>query len=579
MIQAFGAWIDDFRELVGHAMKRWSGSTIVHSFLAVGCILVLTSLVWAQDTPGSVPSLDVFRQQYAALADPAGTPEAARLFRALRLAARTAEDARDYTLACDLYREAFDIATNSLSPTDMDIALSGLQNAAAQEAGDRTSSNGSELLSSAPNRITAEDIESFLRDSGDITTARRCVQRMDNITVPRLRGLASESLVDLNGQDTWAVIRWLDEIITDMPASDAAPLLARELRRYCLAYLQGIDETHPNYPTAEAITINAFQDVSSQTPPPAPDGALPTGPWIDLLEMDLCQTPDAGPWREDGFMLRSQPDGQTGGMFPLGFSSASYELHLTAARLSTNGTMVVLFPMGEQLGRAVLGGTSGGDHFNGIRRPTILQTNRTISLTIRVFPDSGGVWRSQLLADGEILIESPPDANTPTLITDALAAVATGRISVLAPSGDWELLSADMLIHEGVVVPDDSDDAPVRPSAPRHRTMDLQANRSWQWAMEVEPGQVLDISAAGAWSPEPGLVVGPEGDDFGWYGLRGRLVESERTFTIGQRALIVVTRPDILRLEMDDPNKRDNEGTMTVTIMPYSLGTITEEDE
>ncbi len=266
-------------------------------------------------------------------------------------------------------------------------------------------------------------------------------------------------------------------------------------------------------------------------------------------------------------------------MFPLGFSSASYELHLTAARLSTNGTMVVLFPMGEQLGRAVLGGTSGGDHFNGIRRPTILQTNRTISLTIRVFPDSGGVWRSQLLADGEILIESPPDANTPTLITDALAAVATGRISVLAPSGDWELLSADMLIHEGVVVPDDLDDEPVRPSAPRHRTMNLQANRSWQWAMEVEPGQVVDISATGTWSPEPGLVVGPEGDDFGWYGLRGRLVESERTFTIGQRALIVVTRPDILRLEMDDPNKRDNEGTMTVTIMPYSLGTITEEDE
>ncbi len=424
------------------------------------------------------------------------------------------------------------------------------------------------------------DIERLLRETGDVAYVRSYLAGQADLSDVRLQALAAPGVpTDLSPADIWKIINWLDGLAAESSADSVTLSLHKELTRYCLAYLQGIDETHPNYARAEAITLAAFRSSTQEQSLSAASGTyLAKGVWLNLLDIPPSGLPNMASWQVEGTSLLSAGSGNTAGYLPIDFTDAEYELRLCLNRRSTRGRLTIFFPMGDQLGRLLLSGTRAGDRLNNEgMQPSLLAEESFHVIAIKVFRDETQAYQCEFWADGQLAAAGPLARDEVLSMSPAHREEATGRISFNAAGGEFEIFAIDLMLNAGQALPTSSDDtARTTQTGMSRKTITVHANRPWQWAMEVKPGQVLDISATGLWSPEPELQVGPAGDDFGWYALRGRLVESDRPFEIGNHAVVIVTRPDILKLEMDDPDKGNNSGRISVTVTTYALPTPAE---
>ncbi len=528
------------------------------------------------------PALEDALAAYQELDDSTNSPEAARLFQLLRIHAEQAVEQARYGQACEFYRRAFDVATDSLAPADMTIALHRLR----QLGHLRLRQQRVEALLAAIDArnmpVTITDVERLLTETGDVNYVRAYLAQQGELDDVRLRALAlTGPLTGLSPEDTWKTILWMDTLASRAVSESVAVSIRQELGAYCLAYLQGIDETHPNYLQTEAITLAAFEQ-SRQAPTVTMDlgGFLPEGVWLNLLDFTPTGLPNMTSWQAEGASLLSAARGNTASYLPIDFTDAEYELRLCFNRRSARGRLTVFFPVGNQLGRLLLSGTRAGDRLNNEgMQPSLLADESFHVISIKVYRDEMDTYQCELWTDGQLAVAGPLTRDELLSMSPAHREMATGRISFNAAGGEFELFAMDLLLSDGRALPL-SDDVSLGTPDPndRRKTIELQANRPWQWVMEVQPGQVLDISATGQWSPEADLLVGPGGDEFGWYGLRGRLMESNRTFTVGEHTVVIVTRPDILKLEMDDPDKSDNTGSLNVTVTTYSLQAPADSD-
>jgi hypothetical protein len=104
---------------------------------------------------------------------------------------------------------------------------------------------------------------------------------------------------------------------------------------------------------------------------------------------------------------------------------------------------------------------------------------------------------------------------------------------------------------------------------PEGKTFVIVAEKGWQPTVKVSAGQRLKITAQGKWcsniNARETTTSDPDGTgDRGW--LEGRIGEGQ-PIHIGSQAEFAAERDGNLQLEMNDSDRSDNDGSVTVVIV------------
>jgi hypothetical protein len=414
--------------------------------------------------------------------------------------------------------------------------------------------------------LTPEDL---LLISGDIGLTAKLYQHRGNDTRADALRYVSESRYErLSATTLYDLTQWL------APLVDQAPLYHQAALRYPLVqmyqrYLLVATPNDPGYTQAKEALLAQFALLNSGT---TDASTAPLERWLALPSiLPIEDIPNSNRWEVDprtNYLTSSAK--LTMGRFPLEIGAAEYDLQIRFRMLSDRTGLHIFLPVDtNRVGRFSM------DRRQSNLNDATVKPGGAIDLavhtvTIHVRRRLDGQYLMSADMDGQpyfapMVLAGTQENRLPTI----QRTLAKNHILLRSLSGQCEIHAVNLKMISGTAT------VPTRQQAATNtgttREIDLTASEPWQWIMQVRPGDALQITAEGEWSPAEDVTVGPEGDDFGWYALRGRLVESDKTFNVGDSTVIIIQRDDILKLEMDDSNKADNSGQMHVTLQLHSL--------
>ncbi len=467
--------------------------------------------------------------------------------------------AQEWSQATKAYRQAFDVAV-SLSPADAQAAMAGLRATHRLQQALEPITEARKQLDADPQNAALRKklIELTIIATGDFAAAAELLDDSLDADIRRLVTLAATGRAVTDSNDCLDLARW-HKTLADRADERVRFTL---LRRACHYYQQAVHAGGPNRGPAGDMLTELFQQIRQ---PNRPAMSLPTGVWIDLLnsadlepigDRPTWQRTEAGSWIPD-----PQSKGYTFGRFPIVLQGAC-QLQVRFVGPKTSGAFRVYPPTGDIVSEASAGGRA--DTLAERREQTGFAGDGGIhTLTVNITNNAG---QYALSTDADGLPHMACDQlgqSTARRLRDAdLLAAATGHIMLAGSGNTVEVLALSMKLTSGRATWQET----ISRSSNYVRDVDILADQPWQWVMQVHAGDILEISATGQWSPGGDVTVGPAGDEGGWYALRGKLVHSGRTFTIGERMILVVTEDDVLKMSMDDANKGDNDGAINVTI-------------
>jgi hypothetical protein len=419
--------------------------------------------------------------------------------------------------------------------------------------------------------------ESVLTRTADLALVAKLLDYQGNDTFANtLRQIASDRHDRLSAPALLEAAHWLAPLIDDAPTYRQPALRHQLLQIYQRYLLVGIPDTD-DYIQARSELLKQFDRLDTES---ATSAQAPLDRWLALSTLlDIQDLPNANRWTVDprtGYLNSTSK--LTMGRFPLTFGPAEYDLQIRFRAMADRTGLHIFFPIGnDRIARLSMDRRQ--DNLNDLAyRPGVGSNGdiHTVTIHVRQRLDKQYVISADM--DGQPyfparLFTGTQENRLPTPQRD----LARQHILLRALSGACEIQAVNLRMVSGTAsVPLDA-----QPSSdgPELREITIDARESWQWIMQVRPGDVLQIDAEGQWSPGEDLKVGPDGDDFGWYALRGRLVEADKTFNVGDSTILVVQRDDILKLEMDDSNRSDNSGHMKVTIQRFSLPDTDDLDD
>jgi len=470
---------------------------------------------------------------------------------------RSQADAQEWSQAAETYRQAFDVAA-TISPVDAECALTHLRALHRRRRAIEPIAEARARLDADPSdpQLRGELIDLTIIGTGDFSAAAELVDDSLDDATRRLVTLAASGLSVTDGADCLALARW-HATLADRADGPVKLVLLRRAGHYCQQSLRHGGVAHG--PTAELLA-ELFGRITGTD---ESGMSLSTGVWLDLLSAaPLEPVADSPAWQqtEAGPFAPAPGTVPSLGRFPI-VVDGTCEMQVRFAGLSTSGRLGICLPAGDKVTRAFAGRNAD---VLGARtsRPGFSRDSGIHTLTVRV-SRRAGEYTITADADGLPYMRSDPVGAVvePRLAPKALLA-GRDHLMLGGIGANLEMLGAAFKLTSGEAWWREAiADAPTR-----ERRVRVPADQPWQWVTQVQPGDILEISAAGQWSPGGPDMVGPAGDEGGWYALRGRLLDSERTFTIGQRTTVVVTREDVLKMEMDDANKADNHGAVDVTV-------------
>lgn len=475
---------------------------------------------------------------------------------------RERADQSDWQRAGAAYREAFEVAA-AISPADAECVLTYLRSLNRRREAMTVIQEARDQLQARPSDA---DLRRRLMDltiihTGDFAAAAELADDMDDDAIGRLAALAAGDPSGVVGDNCLALARW-HKGLADQADGPVRIMLLRRSGYYCQRFLQTSGSGDPETESAVELLTDVYahiRDVDESA------DSFPTDMWIDLLgEMPLEPVSNSAPWRRTDTGLIPDAAAWTCGRFPI-VIDGEYELQLRFAGLGDGEPIRAYLPAGAFIGCVSVGGYS--DYLTETTvQPSIFRDADVHTLIVKL---TGAALTADV--DGlPYMIAGPPMSDFAASLDNSQSAEARGHIMLSAEPSRAELISVCFKLASGRAWRQ----APGFTAA-RTRSIRVLADQPWQWVTQLNPGDVVEITSTGQWSPGGQATVGPAGDEGGWYALRGRLLNSGQTFTIGDGTLIVASEADVLKMEMDDVNKADNHGAVDVTVRIISdLGPV-----
>jgi len=468
--------------------------------------------------------------------------------------------------AAETYREAFEVAA-AVSPIHAQCVLTHLRTMHHLQQAIVPLQEARERLASDPQNtaLLRELIDLTITHTGDFAAAAKLVDSTLDETTRNELELAVADPSEVDARDCTALARWTNRL-ADQAQGAIRLMLLRRTANYCQIFLRASSAADQEMESAAQLLVAVLERIEG-----AGEAAvsLPTGVWIDMLGVTSIQpVSDAPPWRETSSGLASDPTAGASifGHFPV-VLEGQCELDMLFSIADKPGNLYVFMPAGELITGAAVGRNTNrlGER---IERTGFAGDGGIHELRIRL---TGGEGKYALSSDADGLPYMRCEelgANFARVLRDERE-IDVGRRHIML--GTSNKLPAEVLAFSLKLTAGSAKwRNPAAPKPTRTRKMRVLADQPWQWITQVRAGDVVAISAEGQWSPGGEETVGPSGDDGGWYSLRGRLVDSGRTFTIGERTLVVATKNDVLKMEMDDANKTNNHGELDVTVKVFS---------
>ena len=515
------------------------------------------------DAPSPAERLAVARRAYSQ-AQPGQDHlrRASELLSMLLAHGREQADQSDWQRAEAAYREAFEVAV-AISPADAECVLTHLRSLNRRRAAMTAIQEARNQLEAHPNDVDRRRrlMDLTIIHMGDFAAAAELADDMDDDASGRLAVLAAGDPSAVVGDTCLALARW-HKALADQADGPVRIMILRRAGYYCQRFLQTAGSGDPETESAVELLTDVFahiRDVNDSA------DSLPTDMWIDLLgEMPLEPVPNSAPWRRTDTGLIPDATASTYGRFPI-VIDGEYELQLRFAGLADGEPIRAYLPAGEFIGSVSVGGYS--DYLRETMvQPSIFRDADVHTLIVKLTD-------AALTADVDglpYMIAGHPMSDFAASLDNSQSAEARGHIMLTAEPSQVELISVCFKLTSGRTW----QQAPGFTAA-RTRNVRVLADQPWQWVTQLNPGDVVEITSTGQWSPGGQATVGPAGDEGGWYALRGRLLNSGQTFTIGDGTVIVASMADVLKMEMDDVNKADNHGAVDVTVRIISdLGPV-----